>query len=217
MTPAEFLKRHEDRFLIEQHRHGLLIAANEFPKALADVSDALDAFFVRRSEIDVGGGSKTDIANRLDDFLDARGWEEAKVEFQRRMEIVRRRKSRRQKKGMEQRSEIREGIVQSHFIDSIKDGVAVDIEWNNKNTFFARDFAVFRAFHELELVSVGVLITRGPHLQELLCGFGASYRQKYGATTTHWKQMMGYVSSGAAGTCPLLLIGIEPNCFRPDE
>jgi hypothetical protein len=216
VQPSEFMERHSNRYVVQEHRHGLLIAAHAFPAALEDISDALDGFCVRRSEVDVGGGNKTEIANRLDDFFDSRGWEEARVEFQRKMRIVRRRRQRRKREAGE-RAEEREGTIQSHFIDCVKGGVAVDVEWNNKNTFFARDLAVFRAFHELGLVSVGVLITRGPKLQDLLAGLGADYRQKYGATTTHWRQLLGYVEAGAAGSCPLLLLGIEPGCYLPKE
>ena len=210
------MERHAHRYAVQEHRHGLLIAAYAFPDALQDISDALDAFCVRRSEVDTGGGNKTEIANRLDDFFDGRGWEEARVEFQRKMRIVRRRRQRR-RRDAEEHAEQHEGTVQSHFIDCVKAGVAVDVEWNNKNTFFARDLAVFRAFHDLGLDSVGVLITRGPKLQELLSSLGSEYRQKYGATTTHWRQLLGYVEAGAAGTCPLLLIGIEPECYMANE
>ena len=216
MEPTEFLRRHASRYAVQEHRHGLLIAARAFPEALTDISDALDAFCVRRTEVDEGGGNKTEIANRLDDFFDARGWEEARVEFRRKMRIVRRRRERR-RRSVEEHTEEREGTVQSHYIDCLKEGVAVDVEWNNKNTFFARDLAVFRAFHDLSLIAVGVLITRGPQLQDLLAGLSPDHRRKYGATTTHWKQLLGYVDAGAAGTCPLLLIGIEPECYLPNE
>jgi hypothetical protein len=56
MTPAEFIARHQSRYIIEQHRHGLMIAADAYPNSLQDLSDALDAFFLRRSEVDAGGG-----------------------------------------------------------------------------------------------------------------------------------------------------------------
>lgn len=150
------------------------------------------------------------------DFLDARGWEEARVEFSSQVRVIRRRRTRRRREE-QQRVEEHEGTVQSHYIDCIKAGVAIDVEWNNKNTFFARDLTVFRSLHDLGLVSVGVLVTRGPQLQDLLAGLGPAYRQKYGATTTHWRQLEGYVEAGAAGTCPLVLIGIEPGCYRASE
>ena len=177
----------------------------------------MEAFYVKRSEVDAPGGSKTEIANRLDDFLYAREWEEAQVEFKRKMKIIRRRRIRRKRLAEGSRQEEVEGTIHSHFIDCVKEGIAADVEWNNKNTFFARDLAVFRAFHDLGVISVGVLITRGPELQALLRSFGPDHRQKYGTTTTHWEQLLGYVDAGAAGSCPLVLVGIEPGCFRPDE
>jgi hypothetical protein len=89
MTAPEFIERHSVRYIIEEHRHGLMIATNAFQNALQDLSAPPDAFIVRRSGVDAAGGNKTEIANRLDDFLDERGWEEAKVEFKRKMSIVR--------------------------------------------------------------------------------------------------------------------------------
>jgi hypothetical protein len=112
-------------------------------------------------------------------------------------------------------------VVESitHKVDLCKGRVALEVEWNNKDPFFARDMNAFRMLHELGVISVGVIITRMDELQAIFhrlyddegcCG------RKYGASTTHWRKLMPHVENGAAGTCPLLLIGIKPDCYEDD-
>jgi hypothetical protein len=97
--------------------------------------------------------------------------------------------------------------------------VALEVEWNNKDPFFARDMNAFRMLHELDVISVGVIITRRDELQAIFDGLydaeGVCGR-KYGASTTHWGKLMPHVENGAAGSCPLLLIGIQPACYEDD-
>ncbi len=218
MTPEEFERRLRDRYTLLQQRHGLAILATAYPAALRDIVDALDAFSLPRSEIDTGGGSKTEIAKRLDNFLVRRDWQELSVSVKNSITLTtRRKKPKRLLEASDTHRDTLDFDVQTHYIDCYKSGVALEVEWNNKNTFFARDLAAFRALHDLSIISVGVLVTRGPDLQELLVSFGSAHRQKYGATTTHWAQLLGYIDEGAAGACPLVLIGIQPGCYVDDR
>ena len=91
-------------------------------------------------------------------------------------------------------------------------GVAVEMEWNNKDPFFDRDLINFQALHHEGAVAVGVIITRGPDLQNLVSGVIRSRDGgfKYGSSSTHWEKLIPRVNLGGGGECPLLLIGIEP-------
>jgi restriction endonuclease BglII len=116
--------------------------------------------------------------------------------------------------------------LSTHLVDFWKDRVAVEVEWSNKDPFFARDLNAFRLLHELGIISVGVIITRADALQDLFDELGWAWDRKnkkwgkvgkkYGPSTTHWGKLMPRVESGGAGTCPLLLVAITPECYRDD-
>lgn len=91
-------------------------------------------------------------------------------------------------------------------------GIAVEMEWNNKDPFFDRDLLSFQALHKEGVIAAGVIITRGPRLQSLI---GATIQSsdggwKYGQSSTHWEKLLPRVNLGGGGECPLLLVGIEP-------
>jgi len=70
------------------------------------------------------------------------------------------------------------------------------VEWNNKTEFYDRDLNNFRLLNVLNVLSVGVIITRVSELQRLFdeLGKGASY----GASTTHWDKLIPKVDGGGA-------------------
>lgn len=195
-------KRILDRFHVEERRHALAILEMDLPDELRDILDCLAQFRLPRREIESGGGGKTKIAGRFDGFLGSRGWgeEQTKVEWS-----------------------INGVMVQSHMhkIDFCKNQIAIELEWNNKDPFFARDLNALRMRHDLNAIAVGVIITRMDELQEIFNslkrqGSGKSLGRKDGASTTHWSKRMPHVKAGAAGPCLLLLIGIRKECYEDD-
>jgi hypothetical protein len=195
MDLAHLLKAVKHRFHVLERWHSCAILSQDFPSELADIIDCLNQFELLRSEIQIGGGGKTRIANRFDKFFQARGWKESKTAI---------------------KMIVGERTVEmaTHKVDFCKGRVAVELEWNNKDPFFSRDLNAFRLLHDHDVISVGVLITRMDNLQEIFDELGVG--QKYGASTTHWGKLMPRVDSGGGGTCPLLLIGITKQCFRDD-
>jgi hypothetical protein len=165
------------RYLVEERRHACAILASDFPEEFHDVLDCLEQFVLARSEIAVGGGGKTKIANRFDDFLKQRGWSNKRTTMSMTVDGAQR-------------------VMETHEVDLWKNRVAVEVEWNNKDPFFSRDLNAFRLLHELGIISAGVIITRADELQQLFDGLGYAWDQKnrrwvriggkYGASTTHW-------------------------------
>lgn len=184
-----------ERYHIEERRHACAVLSVDFPAELKDIVDCLDQFELLRSEIVVGGGGKTRIARRFDDFLSRRDWKERSIKVSR---------------------TIGERTVEAetHKVDFSKSRVAVEVEWNNKDPFFSRDLNAFRLLHELDVISAGVIITRTDELQELFNDLGVG--TKYGASTTHWSKLIPRVDASGAGSCPLLLVGITRRCYRED-
>lgn len=183
-------------------RYADIILRDAFSTHWTDLMTTLSEF-----SIDLGpdilkpGGNRTPIAARFDGALRSRGWgkENMDIETHINQQLV--------------------AKVRSHEIDMFKlgprgdfPGVAVEMEWNNKDPFFDRDLSNFHTLHRAGALAVGVIVTRGPRLQQGIVAVAKEhgFATKYGASTTHWGKLMPRVDVGGGGECPLLLIGIEP-------
>jgi Restriction endonuclease BglII len=196
-----------DRYHVEERWHSCAILSADFPNEFKNILGCLKQFELVRSEITAGGGGKTRIAARFDQYLVKRGWKEKSTEITMSVD------------GMQK-------TLDTHKVDLWKNRVAVEVEWNNKDPFFSRDLNAFRLLHELGIISVGVIITRADELQDLFDSLGWAWDKKnerwapigtkYGASTTHWSKLMPRVESGGAGTCPLLLVAIGRASYRDD-
>jgi hypothetical protein len=154
-------------------------------------------------EIASSGGGRATHTKRFDDGLKRFGWSKKNITVTKKLddEVVH--------------------VTKGHEIDMFSPfrnsddypGIAVEMEWNNKDPFFDRDLLNFQALHADGAIAVGCIVTRGPRLQELLSATvksGESAQAKYGASSTHWNKLIPRVELGGGGQCPLVLIGIEP-------
>jgi hypothetical protein len=182
-------------------RYADVILERAYPDHLADLCHALEHFDAQLSELQVGGGNRTPFVERFDSSLEARGWGKRAIKIGKTIddEVI---------------SEPR-----GHEIDMFKarsadqpyPGIAVEMEWSNKDPFFDRDLLNFEALHREGALAVGVLVTRGPTLQRVIKPtIRSESGEKYGESTTHWRKLVGRVNLGGGGECPLLLVGIEP-------
>ena len=185
-----------DRYHIEQRGHACSILASDFPNEFRDITDCLDQFVLRRSDILTPGGGRSPISAALDGFLHGRGWKERSFDIK----IV---------------VDDKPIPMPTHKIDNFKNRVGVEVEWNNKTEFYDRDLNNFRLLRELRVLSVGVIITRLTELQHLFDELGKG--DSYGQSTTHWDKLIPKVDGGAAGGCPLLLVGMGRACYDPNS
>ena len=177
-------------------KHASAILTQDFPSEWADLLDVLTEFRLRRSWIADGGGNKTKISIFIDGFLSKRGWVEK--QFQTAIEVDGTRLD-----------------SPTHKIDCFKKGVALEIEWNNKDPFYDRDLNNFRLLFDLRAVSVGIVITRSDELQEI---FNDLKRGKsYGNSTTHMSKLLPKIEGGGGAGCPLLVFGIKKSLYVEDE
>lgn len=186
----------QDNYELHEWRHATAVLSQDFPNEYADMVDVLMRFRMLRSYINKGGGGKSKLSGWLDGELTQKGWKEKQFKTQ---------------------IKVDDHISDSptHKVDCYKNGVALEIEWNNKDPFFDRDLNNFRLLFDLRTVSVGVIITRCDALQNVFdnLGRGASY----GSSTTHMRKLLPRIEGGGGAGCPLLVIGIKPSLYVEDE
>ncbi len=178
-------------------RYADVILSEAFPDHWDDLRHALDSFHPTFGELRAAGGNRTPFVARFDASLEARGWGKRSVDIGKLIdgELV--------------------TAVRGHEIDMFRarsgidryPGVGCEMEWNNKDPFFDRDLLNFQSLHREGVLAVGVLVTRGPTLQDVV---KRTIGPKFGESTTHWRKLVERVNLGGGGECPLLVVGIEP-------
>ncbi len=189
LIPASIRKTYE----IHEWKHACAILQKDFPREWQDLLSLLEAFRFHKSWITVGGGGKSKVSQAIDHFLFDKGWVEK--EFSTSVQVD-------------------DHVMDSptHKVDCYKNRVALEIEWNNKDPFFDRDLNNFRLLFDLRAISVGIIITRCDHLQDIFdkLGRGASY----GASTTHMSKLLPRIEGGSGGGCPILVFGITKSLYE---
>jgi hypothetical protein len=212
------------KFEIYSYRNAASILATSFPEQFKQITDALDQFTITRTMIRTPGGSKGPIAKYVDTlFTEAEGWKETRISADLRVKLLDAKRS-----DYVMQEYVREGFLDGHRIDFLNGRVALDLEWNSKDQTFDRDLYAFSAFYDADAIDVGVLITRGSSLNnqffrglgKVLTKTGAEGSQevykKYGASTTWMGKLLYRLDAGRNGGCPVLAIGITPNCVSDD-
>lgn len=185
----EFVLTHYE---VHEWRHASAILAHDFQDEWRDILDVLTAFRLRREWIEVGGGRKSQVADRIDGFLMRRGWEEK--QFQTAMLVDGNRLD-----------------SPTHKIDCYRNKIGLEIEWNNKDPFYDRDLNNFRLLFDLRALSVGVIITRSDELQDIFNDLGR--KSSFGASTTHMSKLLPRIEGGGGAGCPLLVFGITKKLY----
>jgi hypothetical protein len=180
---------------VKEWRNATGVLATACTSEWEDVQTVLREFRLYKSEILVGGGNRSLISRRVDEALYKRGWQE---------------------KGFATSISVDATKYDSptHAVDCLKGGVAVEMEWNNKDPFFDRDLNNFRLLFELRAIQVGIIITRSWELQKLFVEFGKG--SSYGKATTHHEKLWPKVEGGGGGGCPVLTFAIRPALFIDD-
>ena len=145
-----------------------------------------------------GRGRKSVIAERIDGFLEERGWKEKK--FSTKIHV-----------------DAEERDSPTHKVDCFKGRVGLEIEWNNKDPFFDRDLDNFRLLFDLRVIDLGIIITRATSLQQIFKSLGKKVADKYGASTTHLDKLLPRIEGGSGGGCPILAFGITRSKYVEDD
>ena len=143
----------------------------------------------------MGGGNRSLISRRIDGAFYAKGWKE---------------------KDFATAFIVDEHKLESptHAVDCFRGGVALEVEWNNKDPFFDRDLNNFRLLFDLRAIQVGVIITRAAELQGIFRALGKG--TSFGAATTHHEKLWPKLEGGGGGGCPILTFAITPALYVDD-
>lgn len=191
LVPDDLLRRYH----VKEWRNAAGVLSTACPNEWQEIQDVLRGFRLLNSEVRVGGGNRSLISQRIDEALYAKGWVE---------------------KSFATSIKVDENTIDSptHAVDCFKQGVAVEMEWNNKDPFFDRDLNNFRLLFDLRAIQVGIIITRSWELQELFKRIGKG--SSYGKATTHHEKLWPKVEGGGGGGCPVLTFAIKPDNFEDD-
>lgn len=188
----DFLKVHYE---IREWRHATAVLTEDFPNEWGEIVEVLSAFRLRRSEVQTPGGRKSGIAAQIDSAFESLGWQE---------------------KSFATKIVVDEAEIESptHKVDCFKNGVGLEIEWNNKDPFYDRDLNNFRLLFDLRTLHVGVIVTRCDELQAIFDQLDRG--QSYGSSTTHMSKLIPRLEGGGGGGCPVLVFGISRRLYVED-
>lgn len=180
---------------VHEWRNAVGVLSTACPREWAEIQAGLRAFRLLRSEVLAPGKNRSDIVARLEMPFKSAGW----IEKQFATSIV-----------VDQN--VRESPT--HSVDCFKGRVALEVEWNNKDPFYDRDLNNFRLLFDLQVIDVGVIITRCSELQPI---FNALEKgTSYGNSTTHMGKLLPRLRGGSGGGCPIIAFGISPALYIED-
>lgn len=188
LLPAEIRRNYE----VAERHHACAILKTDFQSEWRDLLDALRRLKLPKSQILTPGGAKSPISRGINGFFASRNWRERKFDIK---VLV----------------DGEETLAPTHHVDYFKNRVAIETEWNNKDPFYDRDLTTFRLLFELNVLSVGVIITRATELQRIFDRLGKG--QSYGMATTHIGKLIPKLANRASGGCPVLAFGMTGKLY----
>lgn len=211
------------KYEVEEYRHALAILKNDFKEELLEILEILNGFELLASDILEPGGRKSPISEKIDSVFYSKGWKE--VEFDTVISLQKKEYEKDSTKA--QLGEVEEYKTPTHKIDCFKNRIAFEIEWNNKTEFYDRDLNNFRLLFDLNVVSVGIILTRSTKLDKIFKELENEFKEKnpkaksklinkYGASSTHMDKLTPRIEGRSAGGCPLLIIGISEKTYKYD-
>lgn len=215
-----FPRNFEKLYEVHSYRNAARILAESCTAEFQDIINTLMKFRIPTADVVVGGGNKSKIALGMEKRLKPLGWLETRIVgdllIRKISRVAAPAGTKKRPRTVERIDQYRiPGFVDGHKVDFIKGRVAFDMEWNSKDQTFDRDLYAVRAFYDCNIVTAGVLLTRSADLVPVFEQIGArvdiaSFKSKFGASTTWMKKLTYRLDAGRAGGCPILALGIRP-------
>jgi hypothetical protein len=207
---ADILAKYE----VYSYRNAALILSEAHPVEFSELINALRGFSLTTSIIAKAGGNESDVPKIISTALRPLGWYETTIQADLLVKLLWR-QSAINAKGKaitegKSREMVKARFLDGHKVDYVKNRVAFDLEWNSKDQTFDRDLYAFSAFSQCGVIDAGVLLTRSEALNAVFRSLGLM--NKYGASTTWMGKLLYRLNAGRNGSCPVLAIGIKPEC-----
>lgn len=219
--PAEFVARYVPadilaKYEVYSYRNAALILSEAHPVEFSELMDALRRFKLTREIISTAGGNESQIPKAISSLLRPYGWHETTIQADLLVKLLWR------EAGLSPKGKVtsvkmnreltKARFLDGHKVDYVKGRVAFDLEWNSKDQTFDRDLYAMSAFSQCGVIDVGVLLTRSAALNSVFKEMGLM--AKYGASTTWMGKLLYRLNAGRNGSCPVLAIGIKPECIE---
>ena len=210
------------KFEIYSYRNAATILSNGFPLEFSNVVGALKQLEITQKMIRLPGGGKGLIAKYVENLFPEPIWVETRITADLLVRL-----ERAKKRGSVYKEYVRRGFLDGHRIDFVSSKVALDFEWNSKDQTFDRDLYAFSTFYNAGAIDVGIILTRGESLNNEFFGkLGKVLNKdgtegegnvvdKFGASTTSISKLLPRLNAGRNGGCPILAVGITPDCIKP--
>ena len=209
------------RYFLRETRNATTILRATNPELFDELTTVLNKFEVISDDLLRAGGQESGLARRFNKELRSRGWREARVDTEIKLELC----IMPYKSAGETRKTVTSTPVSNkgYKVDNFKGRVALDLEWNAKDGNLDRDISAYRALYDAGFIDVGIIVTR---TQEDLHNFATRLRLQHGmseneakkmlatTTTTNLEKLVPRMTRGDGGGCPLLAIAISSNTFE---
>ncbi len=183
-----------EKFEIEETHHAASILYTDFRAEWDDLVGMLSSFELWKTDILEPGGGRSRISIKIDQYFFERGWDKHKFKI-------------------EVSADGLKTLTPTHEVDNYRNRVALETEWNNKDPFYDRDLTTFRLLFELNVLSVGVIVTRAAELQTTFRTLGKTY----GKASTQMDKLLPKLRNRASGGCPVLAFGIKNAAYNPER
>lgn len=208
-VPAEIRARYDFR----ETRNAAAVIASTNPTAFGEMLDVLRAFGLSATDITEPGGSKSQVAIRLDRAFREKGWREAAYDTYIRSTLrIRPYPAAGERDAVERETQ---AVSLGYLVDNVKDRVALDVEWHAKDGNLDRDVGAYRAFYDAGIIDGGVILTRSfESIRALSIRLGRP-RGFATTTTTTIEKLQDRMARGDGGGCPILAVAITDRCYAP--
>lgn len=208
VLPQSIVKRYD----VREVRDAAAVLQSTSPVEFAEMVAVLEAFTLGPNDFLVPGGSKGDVAIRLDEAFRKTGWREGRYDTTITATLTKMPyRAVGEKQSVVTKTEV---LNLGYKTDNVKGKVALDVEWNAKDGNLDRDIGAFRALYDAGAISAGVIFTR---TQDDLRALGATLgRDPFATTTTtNLVKLLPRMTRGDAGGCPILAVAATARCFEP--
>lgn len=188
----EFIRKNYET---HEWKHASAVLSSDFPTEWHDIIEVLKEFRLKKSDITSAGGGLSSVSQWFNKSFIKYGWIEKSFETQ----IV---------------VDKEEFQSPTHKVDCVKNRIALEIEWSNKDPFYDRDLNNFRLLFDLRAISAGVIITKSDELSDIFKELGEW--TKYGWSSTWMKKLLPRIEGGGGGGCPIIVFGITKKLYKED-